>query len=190
MNVIKTKINGVYIIEPSVFKDARGYFMETYNEQHFIENKVTDKDHPFVQDNESESSYGVIRGLHMQLPPYGQAKLVRVVHGSVLDVAVDVRPGSKTFGKYVAVELSDENKRQLYIPRNFLHGFAVLSDKARFLYKVDNLYYKPAEFGIRYDDPEINVDWARLTNIPADKIITSEKDRLANTLKDLAQRLR
>mgnify|MGYP002524594762 CR=1 FL=1 len=126
----------------------------------------------------------------MQLPPYDQAKLVRVVNGRVLDVAVDVRPESKTFGEWVAVELSDENKRQLYIPRNFLHGFAVLSPRARFLYKVDNLYHKPAEFGIRYDDPQVNINWKKLTGIPADKIITSEKDRLANTLSDLKQRLR
>ena len=183
MNFIKTKIEGVYIIEPTIFKDERGYFFESYNEHEFIANGIPNR---FVQDNQSKSSYGVIRGLHMQLPPFGQAKLVRVLKGRVLDVAVDVRPDSKTFGKHVAVELSDENQRQLFIPRNFLHGFSVLSDEAIFAYKVDNLYHKPAEFGIRYDDPKINIDW----KIPANKIITSEKDRMANTLQDLLQRLR
>ena len=183
MNFIKTKIEGVYIIEPTIFKDERGYFFESYNEHEFMVNGITNR---FVQDNQSKSSYGVIRGLHMQLPPFGQAKLVRVLKGRVLDVAVDVRPDSKTFGKHVAVELSDENQRQLFIPRNFLHGFSVLSDEAIFAYKVDNLYHKPAEFGIRYDDPKINIDW----KIPANKIITSEKDRMANTLKDLLQKLR
>ncbi len=190
MNVIKTEIDGVYIIEPAVFKDARGYFMESFNFQQLVDSGVIKTDCRFVQDNESESSYGVIRGLHMQLPPYNQAKLVRVVQGKVIDVAVDARPWSKTFGKYVAVELSDKNKRQLFVPHLFLHGFAVVSKKARFLYKVDDVYNKQSEFGIRYDDPQVNIDWQKLTGIPADKIITSEKDRLANTLKDLAQRLR
>lgn len=185
INVISTKIKGVYIIEPKIFKDERGYFTETFNANDLIANGVIDSNSRFIQDNESESSYGIIRGLHMQLPPYSQAKLVRVVHGCVLDVAVDARPKSETFGQHVAVELSDENKRQLYIPRNFLHGFAVLSDKARFLYKVDNVYNKQSEFGIRFDDPKININW----QIPADKIITSEKDRLANTLQDLLQKI-
>lgn len=183
MNFIKTQLEGVYIIEPKIFKDDRGYFFESYNEHEFAVNGINAR---FVQDNQSKSSYGVIRGLHMQLPPFGQAKLVRVLKGRVLDVAVDVRPDSKTFGKYVAVELSEENQRQLFIPRNFLHGFAVLTDEALFAYKCDNLYHKPAEFGIRFDDPEINIKWP----IPADKIITSEKDRLANTLSDLKKRLR
>ncbi len=183
MNFIKTKIEGVYIIEPTIFKDERGYFFESYNEHEFFANGITAR---FVQDNQSKSSYGVIRGLHMQLPPFSQAKLVRVLKGKVLDVAVDIRPDSKTFGKHVAIELSDENQRQLFIPRNFLHGFSVLSDEAIFAYKCDNLYHKPAEFGIRYDDPTINVNW----QIPKDKIITSEKDRMANTLSDLLQRLR
>lgn len=183
MNFIKTNIDGVYIIEPKIFRDERGYFFESYNENEFIKNGIVAR---FVQDNQSKSSYGVIRGLHMQLPPFSQAKLVRVLYGRVLDVAVDVRPGSKTFGKHVAVELSDENQRQLFIPRNFLHGFSVLTPTAVFAYKVDNPYNKESEFGIRFDDPQINVDW----RIPTDKIITSEKDRLANTLKDLTQKLR
>lgn len=183
MNFIKTKLEGVYIIEPTIFKDERGYFFESYNEHEFFSNGITAR---FVQDNQSKSSYGVIRGLHMQLPPFSQAKLVRVLKGKVLDVAVDVRPESKTFGKYVAVELSDENQRQLFIPRNFLHGFSVLSDEAIFAYKCDSLYHKPAEFGIRYDDPKIGVKW----QIPADKVITSEKDRLANTLQDLVHLLK
>ncbi|MBP5794583.1 MAG: dTDP-4-dehydrorhamnose 3,5-epimerase [Alphaproteobacteria bacterium] len=178
MNFIKTEIDGVIIVEPKIFQDARGYFFESYNEAEFIKNGITNR---FVQDNQSKSSYGVVRGLHCQLGSHSQAKLVRVLLGRVLDVAVDVRPGSKTFGKHVAVELSDENQRQLFIPRHFLHGFSVLSDTAVFAYKVDNLYNKESEFGIRYDDPEIGVDW----RVPANKIITSDKDRIANKLSDL-----
>jgi len=178
MNFIKTAIEGVYIIEPRVFKDERGYFFESYSEADFVQNGIPNK---FVQDNQSMSSYGVIRGLHCQLGEHSQAKLVRVLQGKVLDVAVDVRPNSPTFGKHVAVELSDENKRQLFIPRQFLHGFSVLSPIAVFAYKCDNLYCKESEFGIRYDDPEINVNW----QVPTNKVITSEKDRMAHTLKDL-----
>ena len=178
MNFIKTQINGVFIIEPRVFEDARGYFFESYNEAEFVKNGITNR---FVQDNQSKSSYGVIRGLHCQLGEHSQAKLVRVLQGKVLDVAVDIRKNSPTFGKYVAVELSAENQRQLFIPRNFLHGFSVLSEEAIFAYKCDNLYCKEAEFGIRYDDPEIGIDW----QIPADKIIISEKDCLANSLEDI-----
>ena len=181
MNFIKTDINGVIIVEPRVFHDSRGYFFESYNEQEFIKNGIPNR---FVQDNQSKSSYGVVRGLHCQLGPNAQAKLVRVLQGTVLDVAVDVRKGSPTFGKYVAVELSDENMRQLFIPRDFLHGFSVLSDTAVFAYKVDNFYNKESEFGIRYDDPEINVNW----RVPANKIITSDKDRIANTLQDFVQK--
>ena len=183
MNFIKTKIDGVYIVEPKIFNDARGYFFESYNENAFIQNGIPNR---FIQDNQSKSSYGVIRGLHMQLPPYSQAKLVRVLHGKVLDVAVDVRKNSPTFGQHVAVELSAENQRQLFIPRDFLHGFSVLSDIAVFAYKVDNVYNKESEFGIRYDDPEININWG----VPANKIITSDKDRIANTLQDLKARMR
>ena len=178
MNFIKTKIEGVYIIEPKIFEDARGYFFESYNEEEFTKNGIPNH---FVQDNQSKSSYGVIRGLHCQLGEHSQAKLVRVLKGKVLDVAVDIRKGSPTFGKYVAVELSAENQRQLFIPRGFLHGFSVLSEEAIFAYKCDNLYCKEAEFGIRYDDPEIGIDW----KVPTDKVITSEKDRLANRLEDI-----
>ena len=178
MNFIKTAIDGVIIVEPKIFADSRGYFFESYNEAEFVKNGITNR---FVQDNQSKSTYGVIRGLHCQLGEHAQAKLVRVLKGKVLDVAVDIRKGSPTFGKYVAVELSDENQRQIFIPRHFLHGFAVLSEEAIFAYKCDNLYCKESEFGIRYDDEEIGVDWG----IPKDKIITSEKDRLANKLKDI-----
>lgn len=178
MNFVKTEIEGVIIVEPRVFEDSRGYFFESYNEAEFVANGITAR---FVQDNQSKSFYGVIRGLHCQLGEHAQAKLVRVLSGKVLDIAVDIRKDSPTFGKYVAVELSAENKRQLFIPRGFLHGFSVLSDEAVFAYKCDNLYCKAAEFGIRYDDPEIGIDW----QIPSDKVITSEKDRLANTLKDI-----
>lgn len=178
MKFTKTKIEGVVIVEPKVFEDARGYFFESYNEKEFVENGIDAK---FIQDNQSKSSYGVIRGLHCQLGDHSQAKLVRVLKGRVLDVAVDIRKGSPTFGQYVAVELSEENQRQLFIPRHFLHGFSVLSEEAVFSYKVDNYYCKDAEFGIRYDDKEIGVDW----QIPVDKIITSEKDRIAKGLKDV-----
>ena len=178
MKFIKTEIDGVVIVEPKIFEDSRGYFFESYNEAEFIQNGITNR---FIQDNQSKSSYGVIRGLHCQLGEHSQAKLVRVLKGKVLDVAVDIRPNSPTFGKYVAVELSDENQRQLFIPRDFLHGFAVLSEEAIFSYKVDNYYCKESEFGIRYDDPEIGIDW----KIPLDKVITSEKDRIAKGLKDV-----
>lgn len=178
MNFIKTELDGVIIIEPRIFEDERGYFFESYNEAEFIKNGIQNR---FVQDNQSKSSYGVIRGLHCQLGEFAQAKLVRVLHGRVLDVAVDIRKNSQTFGKYVAVELSDENKRQLFIPRGFLHGFSVLSDTAVFAYKCDNLYAPHAEFGIRFDDPDIGVDW----KIPADKIKTSAKDNIAKGLKDV-----
>lgn len=178
MNFIKTAIDGVIIIEPRIFTDSRGYFFESYNEAEFHKNGITNK---FVQDNQSKSSYGVIRGLHCQMGEHAQAKLVRVLHGRVLDVAVDIRSGSPTFGKHVAVELSDENQRQLFIPRGFLHGFSVLSETAIFAYKCDNLYCPSSEFGIRFDDPEIGIDWG----IPADKIITSDKDRIAKGLKDV-----
>ncbi|MCM1294901.1 MAG: dTDP-4-dehydrorhamnose 3,5-epimerase [Muribaculaceae bacterium] len=178
MNFIKTDIDGVVIVEPKIFTDARGYFFESYNEAEFHRAGITNK---FVQDNQSKSSYGVVRGLHCQLGEHAQAKLVRVLHGRVLDVAVDIRRGSPTFGRHVAVELSDENQRQLFIPRGFLHGFSVLSETAVFAYKCDNLYCPSAEFGIRFDDPDIGIDW----RIPADKIITSAKDNIAKGLKDV-----
>lgn len=178
MNFIKTEIDGVVIVEPRIFVDARGYFFESYNEAEFEKNRIPNK---FVQDNQSKSSFGVVRGLHCQLGEFAQAKLVRVLSGRVLDVAVDIRKNSPTFGKHVAVELSDDNKRQLFIPRGFLHGFSVLSDEAIFAYKCDNFYAPAAEFGIRFDDPDIGIDW----KIPADKIITSDKDRIAKGLKDV-----
>ena len=178
MNFIKTELDGVVIVEPRIFEDARGYFFESYNEAEFIKNGIPNK---FVQDNQSKSSYGVVRGLHCQLGEFAQAKLVRVLQGRVLDVAVDIRKNSPTFGKYVAVELSDENKRQLFIPRGFLHGFSVLSETAVFAYKCDNLYAPHAEFGIRFDDPDIGIDW----QVPTDKIITSAKDNIAKGLKDV-----
>ena len=178
MNYIETKIPGVWIIEPKVFKDARGYFMEAFKQAEFDEKvgKIS-----FVQDNESCSSKGVLRGLHYQLAPYSQSKLVRVIKGRVLDVAVDVRAGSPTFGQYVAVELSEENKRQLFVPQGFAHGFHVLSDEAIFTYKVDNPYTPSHERGIRYDDPTINVEWG----IAKDEFVNlSEKDTKAPTLSE------
>lgn len=178
MNFIKTDIDGVVVVVPRVFQDARGYFFESYNEAEFIKNGIPNK---FVQDNQSRSVYGVVRGLHCQLGEFAQAKLVRVLQGRVLDVAVDVRRGSPTFGRHVAVELSDENMRQLFIPRGFLHGFSVLSETAVFAYKCDNLYAPQAEFGVRFDDPDIGIDW----QIPADKIIVSDKDKNAKGLKDV-----
>lgn len=178
MNFIKTSLEGVVIVEPRLFKDDRGYFFESYNEQEFIANGITNR---FVQDNQSKSSYGVVRGLHCQLGEHAQAKLVRVLEGTVLDVAVDFRKDSPTFLKHVAVELSAQNNRQLFIPRGFLHGFSVLSETAVFAYKCDNLYCKESEFGIRFDDQTIGVDW----QVPADKILVSDKDRQLKEVKDV-----
>lgn len=178
MTYIETEIPGVWIIEPKVFNDARGYFMEAYKQAQFEETVGPVK---FIQDNESCSSKGVLRGLHYQLAPYSQSKLVRVIKGAVLDVAVDVRAGSPTFGKSVAVELSGENKRQLFIPQGFAHGFQVLSDEAVFTYKVDNPYTPTHERGIRFDDPAIGVEWLKMD---ADTLNLSEKDMNAPLLKD------
>ena len=178
MNFFKTSLEGVVIVDPRLFKDDRGYFFESYNEREFIANGITNR---FVQDNQSKSSYGVVRGLHCQLGEHAQAKLVRVLEGTVLDVAVDFRKDSPTFLKHVAVELSAQNNRQLFIPRGFLHGFSVLSETAVFAYKCDNLYCKESEFGIRFDDPTIGVDW----QVPADKILVSDKDRLHKEVKDV-----
>lgn len=170
MTYTETPIPGVWIIEPKVFKDARGYFMEAFKQEEFDAHVGRIQ---FIQDNESCSSKGVLRGLHLQAAPYAQAKLVRVIKGRVLDVAVDLRKDSPTFAQHVAVELSDENKRQLFIPRGFAHGFHVLSDEAIFTYKVDNIYMPSAEQGIRYDDPTIGIDW----QIDADEQLNlSEKD--------------
>ena len=178
MNVIETSIGGVVIIEPRLFKDTRGYFFESFNQKEF-EEKVCHT--VFVQDNESKSSYGVIRGLHFQRPPFVQSKLVRVVKGAVLDVAVDIRKGSLTFGQYVAVELTDENHRQFFIPRGFAHGFAVLSEIALFQYKCDNFYVPQSEGAIAWDDPELGIDW----RIPMDKVLLSEKDKRHQRLMDV-----
>lgn len=177
MNYIETSIKGVWIIEPRVFNDQRGYFLESWKKAEFEEH-IGNVD--FIQDNESCSSYGVLRGLHYQKGELSQAKLVRVIKGKVLDVAVDIRKSSPTFGKYVAVELSEENKRQFFIPRGFAHGFLVLSDQAIFCYKVDNVYAPQSEAGIRWNDEDINIEWPI---DPAD-VITSEKDLNASTLKD------
>lgn len=169
MNIIKTSIEGVVIIEPRLFKDERGYFFESFNQREFEEKvcKTT-----FVQDNESKSSYGVIRGLHYQKPPFAQSKLVRVIKGAVLDVAVDIRKGSSTFGQHVAVELTEENHRQFFIPRGFAHGFSVLSEEVIFQYKCDEFYHPEAEGAIAWNDTELGIDW----KIPRDKVILSEKD--------------
>lgn len=177
MEYKKTTIEGVYIIEPKVFNDARGYFFEAWKKEEFEQHigKVE-----FVQDNESKSSYGVLRGLHYQKGDCSQAKLVRVIKGKVLDVAVDIRKSSPTFGKYVMVDLSDENKRQFFIPRGFAHGFLVLSDEAIFTYKVDNAYAPQADAGIRWNDPDINIQWP----IDPAQVQTSEKDLKQPFLKD------
>ena len=177
MEVIKTKINGVYIIEPRIFNDARGYFFESYSQREFDE-KIGHVE--FVQDNESKSSYGVMRGLHFQRPPFTQSKLVRCVKGAVLDVAVDIRKGSPTYGEHVAVELTEDNHRQFFIPKGFAHGFAVLSDVAVFQYKCDEFYHPEADGGISITDESLGIDW----RIPVDKAILSEKDTKHPLLKD------
>ena len=177
MNVIKTDIEGVVIIEPRIFTDARGYFFESFSERDFCKEIREVK---FVQDNESKSSYGVMRGLHFQRPPFTQSKLVRVIKGAVLDVAVDIRKGSPTYGKHVAVELTEDNHRQFFVPRGFAHGFAVLSDEAIFQYKCDNFYAPEADGGISILDESLGIDW----RIPMDKAILSEKDTKHSLLKD------
>ena len=177
MNVIKTDIEGVVIIEPKVFGDDRGYFFESFSQPRFDELVRPVK---FVQDNESKSKYGVLRGLHFQKGQHAQSKLVRVLKGRVLDVAVDIRKGSPTFGKYVAVELSAENHRQLFIPRGFAHGFSVLSDEAISLYKCDNLYAPESEGAIIWNDPEIGIDWG----LAAEDVVLSPKDMCHPMLKD------
>lgn len=177
INVIKTKIEGVVIIEPKVFGDARGYFFESWSQKDFDELVRPIK---FVQDNESMSTYGVMRGLHFQRPPFTQSKLVRCVKGAVLDVAVDIRKGSPTYGKHVAVELTEDNHRQFFVPRGFAHGFAVLSETAVFQYKCDNFYAPQADGGISILDDTLGIDW----RIPTDKAILSEKDTKHACLKD------
>lgn len=177
MNIIRTEIPEVVIIEPKVFGDNRGYFFESFSERDFA---AQVREVKFVQDNESKSCYGVLRGLHFQKPPHAQSKLVRVVKGRVLDVAVDIRKGSPTFGKYVAVELSEDNHRQFFVPRGFAHGFAVLSEEAVFQYKCDNYYAPQSEGAVAWDDPDLAIDW----KVPSDKVILSEKDRNHPMLKD------
>lgn len=177
MEVKQTQIPGVVIIEPRLFKDDRGYFFESFSERDF--NTQVREIH-FVQDNESKSSYGVLRGLHFQKPPYAQSKLVRVIKGAVLDVAVDIRKGSPTFGQHIAVELTEENHRQFFIPRGFAHGFSVLTDEVIFQYKCDNFYAPQSEGALAWDDPELGIDW----KIPTDKVILSEKDKHHPRLKD------
>jgi len=171
MNIIKTKIEGLLTIEPRVFKDDRGYFFESYQAERY---KQAGIDADFIQDNEAFSSYGVVRGLHYQLAPYGQAKLVRVIKGKVFDVAVDLRKKSPTFGQWVGIELSEDNKKQFFIPRGFAHGYSVLSETAIFAYKCDNEYKPESEGGINVNDNFLNIDW----QIPLEKQIISEKDKI------------
>lgn len=178
MKVIDTSIEGAYIIEPRIFSDSRGYFFESYSQKEFDEKIGPIR---FVQDNESYSSYGVLRGLHFQKPPFAQSKLVRVIYGRVLDIAVDIRKGSPTYGQHVAVELSGENHRQFFIPRGFAHGFVVLSETALFQYKCDNFYAPQSEGAIAWGDPALAIDW----RIPADRILLSEKDKRHPMLKDM-----
>lgn len=178
VKVFKTEIDGVFIIEPTVFEDERGYFFESYNKNKLEEQGIR---YNFIQDNQSKSRYGTIRGIHLQKGEFSQAKLVRVLEGKVLDVAVDLRKESPTFGKYVAVELSAENRRQLMIPRGFGHGFSVLSNTAVFAYKCDNVYNKNAEIGIRYDDKTLNIDW----KIKPEDAILSEKDKNHPSLEEI-----
>jgi dTDP-4-dehydrorhamnose 3,5-epimerase len=169
MPFITTDIAGLLLFEPIVYKDERGHFFESYNEQTFHKEGVTNR---FVQDNQSFSTYGVIRGLHYQLDPQAQSKLVRVLRGKILDVAIDLRKSSPSYGKWVSVELSSDNRRQLLVPRGFAHGFSVLSETAEVSYKCDAFYHKESEGGIRFDDPQLNIDW----QVPAGKAIVSQKD--------------
>lgn len=178
MEIIETPINDLVVIKPRVFADDRGFFFETYNQERY---KAAGIDAVFVQDNMSKSSYGVVRGLHFQKPPFTQAKLVQVIEGKVLDIAVDIRRNSPTYGQWYAVELSADNHLQFFIPRGFAHGFSVLSEVAVFSYKCDNLYHPEAEGGIIYNDPTLNIDW----QLPADKMITSAKDLLHPTFDNL-----
>ena len=178
MNIIETEIQGVFIIEPKVFGDSRGYFFESFSKKEF-ESRIGPVE--FVQDNESKSCYGVVRGLHFQKPPHAQAKLVRVVKGKVLDVAVDLRKDSPTYGKHVTVELSEDNHRQVFIPKGFAHGFSVLSEEAVFQYKCDDYYAPETEGAVAWNDPELNIEW----RVPADMMILSEKDKRHPELKDL-----
>lgn len=177
MPFIETPIQGLLVYEPNVFEDARGYFFESFNQKVFDQMGINTN---FVQDNQSKSTFGVLRGLHYQLNPHAQAKLVRVISGEVLDVAVDIRTGSPTFGKHFSIVLSDANKKQLYIPRGFAHGFVVLSETAEFFYKCDNFYNKEADAGIIYNDSTIGIDWM----VKPDAILVSDKDRNLPSFKN------
>ena len=177
MPFYKTEIDGLLVVEPKVFEDSRGYFFEAYNQSAFGENGIACQ---FLQDNQSKSSYGVIRGLHYQLNPYAQAKLVRVLEGTIYDIAVDIRKGSPTYGRYYGLELSAENKKQLFIPAGFAHGFSVLSETAIVLYKCDALYNKQSEGGIRFDDADLNIDW----KLDLSKATVSEKDLQLPSFKE------
>jgi len=174
----ETKLKGCVVIEPTIFQDNRGYFFESFNQKKF--NELVNQEVCFIQDNESFSSKGVLRGLHYQIGKYSQAKLVRVIHGEVLDVAVDIRKGSSTFGQHIAIKLSGKNKKQLFIPRGFAHGFLVLSNTATFSYKCDNLYNKSAEGGIIYNDDQLKIDWGIYSN----QLMISDKDLILPTLKN------
>lgn len=182
MNVLRTDIEGLVIIEPKVHGDERGYFFESFSERDFAAGVAETS---FVQDNESRSVYGVVRGLHFQRPPHSQAKLVRVVKGRVLDVAVDLRKDSPTFGRHIAVELSEENHRQVFLPKGFAHGFSVLSEEAVFQYKCDDYYAPECEEAVAWDDPDLDIDW----KVPADKVILSEKDCRHPRLRDIIDSL-
>jgi dTDP-4-dehydrorhamnose 3,5-epimerase len=183
MKIEQTQLKDCYIIHDTVFKDDRGYFFESFNAKKF--NELTGANAQFVQDNQSSSTRGVLRGLHMQTGEHAQSKLVRVLEGSVLDVAVDMRKHSPTFGNYFAIELTGENHKQLYIPRGFAHGFVVLSNTAVFFYKCDNFYNKESELGVMYDDPELNINW----QLPKDELILSNKDQKNFYLSDILHRL-
>ena len=178
MEIIKPPIEGLLVIKPKIFEDHRGHFFEIWSNESFAEQGL---DLDFVQDNQSLSNKGVLRGLHFQNPPFAQGKLVRVINGSVLDVVVDIRKGSPTYGKHISVELSGENKRQLFIPRGFAHGFSVLSNNAVFAYKVDNNYVPESDSGIRYDDHDLNIDWG----LNEEEVQLSAKDKNLNSFKDL-----
>ena len=177
MPFVETGIQDLLVFEPKVFEDSRGYFFEAYNTSVYAQQGITNL---FVQDNQSKSEYGVIRGLHYQLNPHAQTKLVRVLFGTILDVAVDIRTGSPTFGKVFTIELSAANKKQLYIPKGFAHGFSVLSETAEVMYKCDSLYNKESEAGIMYNDPTLNIDW----KVPADKAKVSDKDASNATIQE------
>jgi dTDP-4-dehydrorhamnose 3,5-epimerase len=178
MNFIETQLKGCFILEPKIIQDERGYFMESFNENTI--QKGLGLDIHFVQDNQSYSSKGVLRGMHYQTGEFAQAKLVRVLQGEVLDVAVDIRPDSPTYGQYEAVILSAENQKQFFVPRGFAHGFLVLSENATFFYKCDNFYNKESEGGIKYDDKTINIDW----NFPSDRLVISDKDKIQPSLNE------